>query len=503
MSILDKDPASAPEKERAAAVLARTPTGLLINGQWQKSSDGSTFKVENPATGEILTTVASATAADAAAAMDAAAHAQESWARTPTRVRAEILRRAFDLVHERSEDLALLMTLEMGKPLAQAHGEVVYGGEFLRWFSEEAVRDYGRYAPVPEGNLRMVVTHKPVGPCLLITPWNFPLAMATRKVAPAIAAGCTMILKPAALTPLTANYFAQIMIDAGLPAGVLNVIPTDSAATVSEPIMSDPRLRKISFTGSTAVGKHLMKVAAENVLRTSMELGGNGPLLVFEDADLDKAVAGAMAAKMRNMGEACTAANRLLVHESIAEEFVARLAQQMSALTLGSGTDDRVDVGPLIDAKARDSVEQLVSDAVARGAEVVVGGRRGDGPGYFYEPTLLRNVPAEARVIGEEIFGPVAPVLTFSDEDEAVALANSTEYGLASYVFTEDFSRGLRIGDRIEFGLVGVNVGVISNAAAPFGGVKQSGLGREGGAEGIAEYTTTQYLGIEDPWRAA
>ncbi|MCH8559080.1 NAD-dependent succinate-semialdehyde dehydrogenase [Nesterenkonia sp. DZ6] len=500
MSTGDKNDSAYSVQERVDAVLAKTPTGLLINGEWQESSDGSTFEVENPATGEVLATMASATAADAQAAMDAAADSQVSWARTPTRVRAEILRRAFDLVQERSADLALLMTLEMGKPLAQSRGEVTYGGEFLRWFSEEAVRDYGRYADTPEGNLRMLVTRKPVGPCLLITPWNFPLAMATRKVAPAVAAGCTMVLKPAALTPLTSNYFAQIMIDAGLPAGVLNVTSTDSAAAISETIMADARLRKVSFTGSTAVGKHLMKMATENVLRTSMELGGNGPLIVFDDADLDKAVAGAMAAKMRNMGEACTAANRLLVHESLAEEFVAKLADKMSALTLGSGVDDGVDVGPLINAKARDSMDELVTDAVARGAEVVAGGRRVDGPGYFFEPTLLRNVPAEARVVREEIFGPVAPVLTFSDEDEAVALANSTEYGLASYVFTEDISRGLRIGDRIEFGLMGLNVGVISNAAAPFGGVKQSGLGREGGAEGLAEYTSTQYVGVEDPW---
>lgn len=485
------------------AVLAKTPTGLLINGEWRGSAQGSTFDVENPATGQVLATMASATASDAQSAMDAAADAQRSWARTPTRVRAEILRRAFDLVQDRASDLALLMTLEMGKPLAQSRGEVTYGGEFLRWFSEEAVRDYGRYAHAPEGNLRMLITRKPVGPCLLITPWNFPLAMATRKVAPAVAAGCTIVLKPAALTPLTSNYFAQIMIDAGLPAGVLNVTSTDSPAAISETIIADPRLRKVSFTGSTAVGKHLMKMAAENVLRTSMELGGNGPLIVFEDADIDKAVSGAMAAKMRNMGEACTAANRLLVHESRAEEFVAKLAEKMGALNLGSGIDDGVDVGPLVEAKARDSMETLVADAVDRGADVVVGGRRADGPGYFFEPTLLRNVPLDARVLREEIFGPIAPVLTFSDEDEAVALANSTEYGLASYVFTEDISRGLRIGDRMEFGLLGLNVGVVSNVAAPFGGVKQSGLGREGGAEGIAEYTTTQYVGVENPWGAA
>ncbi|MCH8566330.1 NAD-dependent succinate-semialdehyde dehydrogenase [Nesterenkonia sp. LB17] len=489
-------------QDRIQALLAATPKGLLIDGAWRESSDGATFEVENPATQEVIAKMSSATSDDARAAMDAAADAQESWARTPSRERAEILRRAFDLVQDRAEELALLMTLEMGKPLAQSRGEVAYGGEFLRWFSEEAVRDYGRYAATPEGNLRMLVTRKPVGPCLLITPWNFPLAMATRKVAPALAAGCTMILKPAALTPLTAHYFAQIMLDAGLPDGVLNVVSTSSASAISEPIMGDRRLRKVSFTGSTPVGKHLMKMAAENVLRTSMELGGNGPLIVFEDADLDKAVAGAMAAKMRNMGEACTAANRLLVHESVAEDFTARLAEKMSALRLGSGVEDGVDVGPLIDAKARDSMEALVADAVAGGARVVTGGKRTEGAGYFFEPTVLRNIAPDARVLREEIFGPVAPVITFRDEAEAVALANDTEYGLASYVFTEDISRGLRIGDRIEFGLMGLNVGVISNAAAPFGGVKQSGLGREGGAEGIAEYTSTQYIGVENPWSA-
>ncbi|MUN63968.1 aldehyde dehydrogenase family protein [Kocuria sediminis] len=500
MSITDQAATAADLQDRVTALLAKTPTGLLIGGQWRAASDGGTFEVENPATGQVIATMASATREDAQAAMDAAAAAQESWARTPARERSEILRRAFDLVQERAEDLALLMTLEMGKPVAEAMGEVKYGGEFLRWFSEEAVRDYGRYVESPEGNLRMLVTRKPVGPCLLITPWNFPLAMATRKVAPAVAAGCTMVLKPARLTPLTSQYFAQLMIEAGIPAGVLNVVSSASAADVSEPIMADPRLRKVSFTGSTPVGKQLMKAATDNVLRTSMELGGNGPLIVFEDADIDKAVTGAMAAKMRNMGEACTAANRLLVHEDVAEEFIAKLAEKMAALKVGPGTEDGVSVGPLVEAKARDSVEAFVADAVERGAKVVVGGSRVDGPGYFFQPTLLRDVPTDARAVTEEIFGPVAPVVTFATEDEAVALANATEYGLASYVFTENISRGLRIGDRIEFGLMGLNVGVISNAAAPFGGVKQSGLGREGGAEGIAEYTSTQYIGVENPW---
>ncbi|MDO4919186.1 NAD-dependent succinate-semialdehyde dehydrogenase [Kocuria sp.] len=486
--------------DKVAAVLEATPTGLLIDGEWRDASDGGTFDVENPATGEVLATLASATEEDSRAAMDAAANAQESWARTSPRERSEILRRAFDLVQEHAEDLALLMTLEMGKPLKEARGEVVYGGEFLRWFSEEAVRHYGRYAPTPEGNLRMFVSHKPVGPCLLITPWNFPLAMATRKVAPAVAAGCTMVLKPARLTPLTSQFFAKLMVQAGLPAGVLNVVSSKSAASVSDPIMADPRLRKVSFTGSTPVGKQLMKTAADHVLRTSMELGGNGPFIVFEDADLDKAVEGAMAAKMRNMGEACTAANRFLVHESVAEEFSRKFAEKLAALKPGNGLEEDSTVGPMVERKAVESVAELVQDALAKGATAVVGGKRVDGPGYFFEPTLLTGVTEDCRVFQEEIFGPVAPVTTFTDEDDAVRLANRTEYGLASYVFTEDISRALRIGERIEYGLLGLNVGVISNAAAPFGGVKESGLGREGGAEGIAEYTTVQYMGMPSPW---
>ncbi|NKE09309.1 MULTISPECIES: NAD-dependent succinate-semialdehyde dehydrogenase [Kocuria] len=486
--------------ERIQEVLDRTPKGLLINGQWREASDGGSFDVENPATGEVLATLASATPEDAQAAMDAAAQAQADWARTAPRERAEILRRAFDLVQERRDDLALLMTLEMGKPLAEANGEVTYGGEFLRWFSEEAVRHYGRNASTPEGNLQMVVRHKPVGPCYLITPWNFPLAMATRKVAPAVAAGCTMVLKSAKLTPLTSQYFAQIMLDAGLPDGVLNVVASTSASAVSKPIMSDPRLRKISFTGSTPVGKQLMKDAADSVLRTSMELGGNGPLLVFQDADLDKAVAGAVAAKMRNMGEACTAANRILVEESVAEEFTSRLAQKLSELAVGDGTLEDSTVGPLVDANALESVTAFVDDAVAKGARVVTGGHRVGEKGYFYAPTVLADVPEDARVSCEEIFGPVAPVITFTDEDDAVRIANTTEHGLASYVFTEDYKRAYRVADRIEFGLLGLNLGVISNAAAPFGGVKQSGIGREGGSEGIEEYSIVQYIGVENHW---
>lgn len=484
-------------------VIAKVPTQLLIGGEWRDSTSGETFDVENPATGEKLATLASANSEDATAALDAACAVQDEWARTTPRERAEILRRAFELVQERAEDFAALMTLEMGKPIAESKGEVTYGGEFLRWFSEEAVRDYGRTATVPEGTLRMITRRKPVGPCLLITPWNFPLAMATRKVAPAVAAGCTMVLKPAKLTPLTAQYFAQTMLDAGLPKGVLNVVSGKSASAISEPLLADARLRKLSFTGSTPVGRTLLKGAADNVLRTSMELGGNAPFIVFEDADIDQAVKGAMGAKMRNIGEACTAANRFLVHESVAEEFSEKLVAEFKKLKLGNGMDEGVTCGPLIEPKALDSVSGLVDDAAEEGATILTGGKRAGGGGYFYEPTVISNVSRETRVSQEEIFGPVAPIITFSTEEEAFEIANDTEYGLASYVFTEDSDRLWRVADGLEFGLMGFNAGVISNAAAPFGGVKQSGLGREGGAEGIAEYTTVQYLGIRDPYANA
>ncbi|QWQ83011.1 NAD-dependent succinate-semialdehyde dehydrogenase [Corynebacterium glutamicum] len=481
-------------------LLAKVPTGLLIGDSWVEASEGGTFDVENPATGETIATLASATSEDALAALDAACAVQAEWARTPARERSNILRRGFELVAERAEEFATLMTLEMGKPLAEARGEVTYGNEFLRWFSEEAVRLYGRYGATPEGNLRMMTTRKPVGPCLLITPWNFPLAMATRKVAPAIAAGCVMVLKPARLTPLTSQYFAQTILDAGLPAGVLNVVSGASASAISNPIMEDDRLRKVSFTGSTPVGQQLLKKAADKVLRTSMELGGNAPFIVFEDADLDLAIEGAMGAKMRNIGEACTAANRFLVHESVADEFGRRFAARLEEQVLGNGLDEGVTVGPLVEEKARNSVASLVDAAVSEGATVLTGGKAGTGAGYFYEPTVLTGVSTDAAILNEEIFGPVAPIVTFSDEAEALRLANSTEYGLASYVFTQDTSRIFRVSDGLEFGLVGVNSGVISNAAAPFGGVKQSGMGREGGLEGIEEYTSVQYIGIRDPY---
>ncbi|WP_442543187.1 NAD-dependent succinate-semialdehyde dehydrogenase [Arthrobacter sp. KN11-1C] len=486
--------------DRESELLASVPTGLLINGQWLPAASGKTFDVEDPSTGKVLVSISDAGVEDGAAAMDAAAAAQVSWARTAPRERGEILRRAFELVTARAEDFALLMTLEMGKPLAEARGEVAYGAEFLRWFSEEAVRVSGRYSAAPDGKNRILVQKKPVGPCLLITPWNFPLAMATRKIAPAVAAGCTMVLKPANLTPLTSLLFAQVMQEAGLPAGVLNVIQTSTAGAVTGPLIKDDRLRKISFTGSTAVGQSLMREAADKVLRSSMELGGNAPFVVFEDADLDKAVEGAVAAKMRNMGEACTAANRFIVHDSIADAFADKFAAKISALNTARGTEPDSTVGPLIDGKARNGVHALVSDAVANGAIAVTGGAPVDGPGYFYQPTVLKNVSADARILKEEIFGPVAPIITFKSEDEAINLANNTEYGLVAYVYTKDLNRGLRVSERIETGMLGLNAGVISNAAAPFGGVKQSGLGREGGFEGIEEYLTTQYVGIADPY---
>lgn len=485
---------------REAELLASVPTGLLINGQWRDAANGGTLDVHDPATGRVLASIADGGSGDAVAALDAAAAAQAGWARTAPRVRGEILRKAFELVTERAEDFALLMSLEMGKPLAEARGEVSYGAEFLRWYAEEAVRDYGRYVTTPEGRNKILVQHKPVGPCLLITPWNFPLAMATRKVGPAVAAGCTMVLKPAKLTPLTALLFAQVMQEAGLPDGVLNVVSGSSAAAISGPLLRDSRLRKVSFTGSTDVGKRLMADATHNVLRTSMELGGNAPFIVFGDADLDKAVDGAVAAKMRNMGEACTAANRFLVHESVAAEFTAKLAARIGALTVGRGTEAGTDVGPMIEEKARAGIHALVTDAVAAGATVLVGGNIVEGDGYFYQPTVLGNVANDAAILQQEIFGPVAPVTTFTDEDHAIQLANSTEYGLAAYLYTRDFSRLLRVSEQLEFGMVGFNAGVISNAAAPFGGVKHSGLGREGGSEGIGEYTSTQYIGIADPY---
>ncbi|WP_353113801.1 NAD-dependent succinate-semialdehyde dehydrogenase [Microbacterium sp.] len=474
-------------------LLDRVRTGLYIGGEWVEAEEGRAFDVRDPATGAVIRTIADASPADGGRALDAAVAAQDAWAATAPRTRSDILRRAFDLVQQHKEDLALLMTLEMGKPLAEARGEVVYGGEFLRWFSEEAVRISGRYGLNPEGTGRMVVSQRPVGPSFFITPWNFPFAMATRKIAPALAAGCTVVIKPPALTPLTTIFFTQLLEEAGVPAGVVNVVQTSRSGALSGPIIADPRLRKLSFTGSTEVGRRLIAQAAEGVLRVSMELGGNAPFVVFDDADLDKAVDGAMAAKFRNIGQACTAANRFIVHQDVAEEFADRVAERVRAMKIGRGTEDGVAIGPLIDDDAVAKAGELVQDAVSRGARVLAGGNAIDGEGSFYEPTVITEVAAGSDILREEIFGPVLAIATFADEAEAVRLANDTEYGLVSYVFTEDLARGHRMIDALETGMMGLNVGVVSNAAAPFGGVKQSGVGREGGFEGIHEYLSTKY----------
>jgi succinate-semialdehyde dehydrogenase/glutarate-semialdehyde dehydrogenase len=478
------------------ALLESVPKGLFIDGVWRDASDGATLPVDDPATGKILAHVASATVADGKAALDAAVAAQHDWARTAPRDRGEILRRAYEAIIARTDDFALLMTLEMGKPLAEARGEVVYGAEFFRWFSEEAVRIHGRYAVAPNGATRLMTMKQPIGPTLMITPWNFPLAMGTRKIGPAIAAGCTMVVKPAAQTPLTMLLLTQVLIDCGVPAGVLNVVSTAHTGAVMEPIIRDPRLRKLTFTGSTQVGQRLVEQSAQGLLRLSMELGGNAPFIVFDDADLDRAVDGAMLAKMRNIGEACTAANRFLVHESVAEEFGRRFAERMAALRVGKGTVKGVDVGPLVDSKARESVDALVQEAVAGGAKILTGGGPLPGKGWFYAPTVLTDVPASSRIAVEEIFGPVAPISTFATEAEAIARANDTAYGLVAYAFTRDLARALRVSEELEFGMVGINQGVVSNPAAPFGGMKASGFGREGGFEGIDEYLEVKYVGI-------
>jgi succinate-semialdehyde dehydrogenase/glutarate-semialdehyde dehydrogenase len=475
-------------------VLEAAPKDLLIAGEWRAATDGARMPVEDPATGETLCEVADGAAADAAAALDAACAAQAAWATHPPRERGEILRHAFELIASRTDELALLMTLEMGKSLAEARAEVGYANEFMRWFSEEAVRLDGRYATSPNGANRLITMRQPVGPCLFITPWNFPLAMGTRKVAPAVAAGCTMVVKPAKQTPLSMLAFAAILAEAGLPPGVLNIVTTSHAGQVTDPLFDDPRLRKLSFTGSTEIGRQLAARAMDRVLRVSMELGGNAPFLVFEDADLDAAVDGAMLAKLRNMGEACTSANRFYVAAPLAEEFASRLAMRMQGLRLGRGTEPDSDLGPLIDQTQREKVHELVVDATGRGARLLTGGEPLDGPGYFYRPTVLAEVPSGSRLLSEEIFGPVAPVVAFESEHEAVAAANDTEYGLVAYVFTRDLNRALRVSEALETGMVGLNQGIVSNAAAPFGGVKQSGFGREGGYEGIGEYLSTKYV---------
>jgi succinate-semialdehyde dehydrogenase / glutarate-semialdehyde dehydrogenase len=477
------------------SVIDAVPKQLLIGGTWQAGSQG-TFVVEDPATAEKLCEVADATPQDALQALDAAVEAGPAFAATPPRERAEILRRAFELITQRTDDLALINTLEMGKPVDEAKEEIAYAAEFFRWFSEEAVRIDGRYTRHTQGGGRVMTLKHPVGACLMITPWNFPLAMGTRKIGPAIAAGCTMVVKPAEQTPLSTLALAEILREAGLPDGVLNVITTKSAPETLAPLIADPRLRKLSFTGSTPVGRALVKQSAERLLRLSMELGGNAPFLVFADADIDAAVDGAMVAKMRNNGEACVAANRFHVDEKVADEFISKLTHRMRALKVGRGTEQGINIGPLIDEKQRITTSDLVDEGLQRGATAVIGGKAPDRPGYFYEPTVLTDIPPDSRLRHSELFGPVAPIFTFSDEDQAVADGNDTEYGLVSYVYTRDLKRALRVSEALQTGMVGLNQGLVSNPQAPFGGVKQSGFGREGGYEGIEEYVDDQYIAI-------
>jgi succinate-semialdehyde dehydrogenase / glutarate-semialdehyde dehydrogenase len=472
---------------------------LYIGGEWRDGGDGGTIEVEDPATGETLTEVADATVDDAKAALGAAHEAFLTWRDHPPRERGDILRRAYDVITERAEDLALLMTLEMGKPVAESKAEIAYAANFFRWYSEEAVRINGRFTVNETGKGRVLTLQQPVGPCVFITPWNFPLAMGTRKIGPAIAAGCTMVVKPAKQTPLSMIMLAQILEEVGLPGGVLNVITAQRSGATMEPLIKDPRTRKLSFTGSTEVGRKLIEQSADQILRVSMELGGNAPFLIFDDADVDAAVEGALIAKMRNGGEACTSANRFHVADGVAGEFAEKLAARMGEMKVGRGTDPDVKVGPLIDDTQRGKVAELVDDARGRGAKVLVGGSRIDGAGYFYEPTVLADVPPDARLLGEEIFGPVAPVKAFGSDDEAIAAANDTEYGLVAYVYTQDINRALKVIERLDTGMIGLNQGMVSNAGAPFGGVKQSGFGREGGPEGIREYLETKYVALNVP----
>jgi succinate-semialdehyde dehydrogenase / glutarate-semialdehyde dehydrogenase len=478
------------------AVVDGVQRKLFIGGEWRDASGGETLAVEDPSTGETLTEVADATADDAKAALDAAVEVGGDWADTAPNERSEILYKAYEALSERAEELSVLMTLEMGKPVAESKAEIAYAAEFFRWFSGEALRLDGNYKVAGNGKGRVITMKQPVGPCLFITPWNFPTAMGTRKIGPAIAAGCTMVMKPAQQTPLSMLALAEVLTDCGLPGGVLNVITSSSSGEVVAPLMEDGRLRKVSFTGSTPVGQKLIEQSAQNVLNVSMELGGNAPFLVFEDADLDDVVEGALIAKMRNIGEACTAANRFHVAAPVAEEFAERLAGRMGEMKVGRGTEEGVEVGPLIDEDQRSKVAELVEDAVGKGAKAVLGAEKLDGSGYFYKPTVLGDVPPEATLLKEEIFGPVAPVASFESEEDAIAAANDTEYGLVAYVYTRDIKRALRVCEGLETGMVGLNQGMVSNAGAPFGGVKHSGIGREGGAEGIEEYLETKYVAV-------
>ena len=483
-------------KDRTMTLPAGTPTQQFIGGKWVDGAQG-TFEVFNPSTGDVLCTVPRAGVDDVAAAVAAAADAQPAWSGAAPRDRAEVLRRAFELMTARTEEIAYLMSLEMGKSLTDARGEVAYAAEFFRWFSEEAVRVGGELRTAPSGANRILTLRRPVGVCLLLTPWNFPAAMATRKLAPALAAGCTVVLKPAEDTPLTALLLAQLLSDAGVPAGVVNVLTTDRPADLVTAALGDARVRKLSFTGSTGVGRVLLKQAADRIVNVSMELGGNDPFLVLEDADVDAAVEGAIVAKMRNGGQACTAANRFLVHEAIVEEFATKLAARMSGLRLGAGTDEGTEVGPMVNRKAVDGIADKVDRSVAAGATAVLGGTRPDGGGFFYPPTVLTDVPRESPVAVEEIFGPVAPIIAVRDDADAVALANGSEMGLTGYVYSRDLARGLRVCEQLELGMIGLNRGIVSDPAAPFGGVKQSGLGREGGYEGIDEYLETTYIATD------
>jgi succinate-semialdehyde dehydrogenase / glutarate-semialdehyde dehydrogenase len=477
-------------------VVDSVPKKLYIGGEWRDASGGITLDVIDPSTEEPLAPVADATPEDAMAALDAAVEKQPEWGASAPNDRAGILWKAFELMVERADDLALLMTLEMGKPIAESKAEILYAADFFRWFSGEALRTDGNYKQFANGTSRVLVMKQPVGPSLMITPWNFPMAMGTRKVGPALAAGCTCVIKPAQQTPLSMLAMAQILEEVGLPGGVLNIVTTSSSGSTTGPLIEDGRLRKLSFTGSTEVGRKLIEASAKNVLKVSMELGGNAPFLIFDDADLDEAVEGALLAKMRNIGEACTAANRFHVAESVRQEFTQRLAEKMGSLKIGRGTEEDVKVGPLIDEPSREKVKELIDDALSRGATTVVGGEIPDGRGYFVPPTVLGDVPEDARVFHEEIFGPVAPVGGFESEEEAIARANDTEYGLVAYLFTRDIKRALRVCEGLETGMVGLNQGMVSNAGAPFGGVKQSGIGREGGHEGLEEFLETKYVAV-------
>jgi succinate-semialdehyde dehydrogenase/glutarate-semialdehyde dehydrogenase len=475
-------------------LLAGVPTDLWIGGQWHKSSDGQRFDVIDPATENVITSVASATVDDAKAAVDAASGAFPAWAAKKPRERGEVLRKAFELVLRDAERIAKLMTLENGKALPDSRAEVAYAAEFFRWNAEEAVRNLGQLYNAPSSGARTLVHHRPAGVAVMVTPWNFPVAMATRKIGPALAAGCTAVLKPASDTPLTMLALMPILQEAGVPAGVVNVIPSRSSGKVVSAMLHDPRVRVLSFTGSTEVGRKLLHEAADNIVKPAMELGGNAPFIVFDDADIDAAVDGAMIAKMRNMGEACTAANRFLVHEKVQEEFSRKLAARMQALKVGNGLDDGITVGPLINKDGRDKVVALVDDAVKNGAKVLVGGKVPGGKGFFYPPTVLTDVPDSAKMLDDEIFGPVAPIQTFKSEEEAIRRANATIYGLVAYLYTRDLARGMRVSEQLECGMVGLNRGLVSDPASPFGGMKQSGIGREGAHEGLMEYLQTQYI---------